>query len=196
MNLGLQIQCGFMLEKDMKWLRMVLIYMISGVGGFVWSIPMADIRTLVVGASGSLYGLISCLFLDLLYNWKLVRRPYVQLIQMIVTVVISFLVGMLPYIDNNAHVGGFIFGALAGLIFMPQIYTGKWDRRIKIVLRIVSIPVTAFLFYYCLWSFYGDFNFCPTCKYLNCIPGFPWCDEKWNTTSYLNWPIDPNYNYS
>ncbi len=105
------------------------------------------------------------------------------------------LLGMLPYVDNNAHVGGFIFGTLAGLVFMPHIYFGKWDKKRKIFFRIAAIPAGIYLFYFCLVSFYDASNFCYNCKYLNCIPGLPWCDQKWNVATYVNWTINPNYNY-
>jgi membrane associated rhomboid family serine protease len=57
MNLSFQIHGGFDLEKDMGWWRMALIYMTSGVGGFMFGASLGDIRTASVGASGSLYGI-------------------------------------------------------------------------------------------------------------------------------------------
>lgn len=84
------------------------------------------------------------------------------------------MIGTLPYIDNLAHVGGFLFGIPAGLLLMPKIYYGKWDRRRKLILMIASLPALAILFYFLLRSFYNNTNFCPGCKYFNCIPGMPW----------------------
>jgi membrane associated rhomboid family serine protease len=56
MNLSFQMQAGFDLEKDLGWWRLALIYIISGVGGFMFGAGLSDVSSATVGASGSLYG--------------------------------------------------------------------------------------------------------------------------------------------
>ncbi|KAJ3306612.1 hypothetical protein HDV03_004741 [Kappamyces sp. JEL0829] len=186
MNLSFQMQAGFDLEKDIGWWRLAMIYFISGAGGFMFGAGLSDIQTPTVGASGSLYGMIACLFLDLITNWTIIKQPWIELAKMFVSILISLSVGLLPYVDNNAHVGGFIFGFFAGLLFMPKIYYGKWDRRIKQFCMFLSFPVILILGYVFLLNFYASVNFCPGCKYFNCIPGLPWCDQKFSFGTYYN----------
>ncbi len=38
------------------------------------------------------------------------------------------LVGLLPWFDNWAHIGGFFVGLFASCIFLPQINFGPWVR--------------------------------------------------------------------
>ena len=56
LNLSFQVNVGFALERDIGWWRMGLIYIISGIGGFIFGAPLSDVRIPTVGASGSLYG--------------------------------------------------------------------------------------------------------------------------------------------
>ena len=98
---------------------------------------------------------------------------------MLVTTAISLAIGVLPYIDNFSHVGGFMTGILTGLIFMPTIHFGKWDRRRKRFLMLVAFPGVIILFVIGLRSFYLSSISCDWCKYVDCItiPGLAdFCD--------------------
>ena len=57
LNLSFQVNVGFQLEREIGFLRMGLIYMIAGIGGFIFGAPLSDISSTSVGASGSLYGI-------------------------------------------------------------------------------------------------------------------------------------------
>lgn len=105
---------------------------------------------------------------------------------MLANIIFSLLIGTLPYIDNLAHVGGFVFGIFAGLLFMPKIYYGKWDHRRKMFLSIISVPAIIFLVVVFLKSFYDSENLCSFCHYFNCIPGMPWCDQKFSTVQHVD----------
>ena len=122
--------------------------------------------------------MIACLFLDLIQNWTIIKRPWWELIKMVLSILFSLLIGTLPGVDNNSHVGGFVFGILSGLILMPKIYFGKWDRRLKKMGMAAAVPITAFLLYLFINSFYANVNFCPKCIYFNCVPGLPWTSIK------------------
>ena len=36
-----------------------------------------------------------------------------NLIRLLVIIIVAFAIGLFPYIDNFAHLGGFVFGAVA-----------------------------------------------------------------------------------
>ncbi|KAJ3217170.1 hypothetical protein HDU67_008390 [Dinochytrium kinnereticum] len=178
-NMLFQTQTGFQLERDFGWWRTAAIYFITGVGGFLFGANFNGL-TPSVGCSGALFGLMACLVIDLFQNWKIIESPGWELAKLAFTILLSFLIGMLPFIDNFAHVGGFFCGIFAGLIFMPTTHYSKRDAVVKIGLTVLSIPIIFLIFGFLIHGYYSGQNNCPWCKYINCIPGMPWCDQKWN----------------
>ena len=182
LNMILQMRTGFALERQWGSARMALIYMFSGVGGFIFSAIFIG-TTPAVGASGSLYGLLACVLIDLIRNWKIIKKPIREFILTVVQIGLALLLGTLPAVDNFAHVGGFMFGILFGLLFAPNTWakTSKASILWRGFLGILGVVIYAVL----LNAFYTRLgaSFCPSCKYLNCIPGFPWCESKWNAAS-------------
>ncbi|KAI9090095.1 hypothetical protein DFS34DRAFT_585330 [Phlyctochytrium arcticum] len=199
-NLSFQVRTGFQMERDFGWWRIAGIYLSSGIAGFVFGANFNPM-TPSVGCSGALYGeyaaiwvidecllmfvhfsgLMACLLLDLFQNWRLISRPWVELFKMMVQIIISILLGMLPFVDNFAHVGGFYTGIVSGLLFMPTIHFGKWDKWRKRILMMVALPTLVLILFFLIRGFYGAGPTCTWCKYLNCIPGMPWCADKWAT---------------
>ncbi|ORX47324.1 rhomboid-domain-containing protein [Piromyces finnis] len=176
-NLFFQVRVGFQMERDFGSLRIFLIYFICGISGFMFGADYS-IQTPSVGCSGSLYGLIACLLLDLILNWKLLIKPVRELMKMLMVVVISLGVGLLPFVDNFAHVGGFVTGLIAGLILLPSIKFNMKDRIIKKTVTILCIPLLVIVFAYLIISFYkSDSIKCEWCKYVNCLPINGWCDD-------------------
>jgi len=116
-NLIFQVRTGIQMERDFGTWRMMIIYLASGIFGFAFG---ADISYNVpsCGCSGALYGLLACLLLDLVQNWKLIVNPWRELIKMLIIIVFSLGIGLLRFVDNFAHVGGFIVGIFSGLIFI------------------------------------------------------------------------------
>jgi uncharacterized membrane protein len=126
-----------------------------------------------------LFGLIACLLLDLIQNWRIVLRPYRELAKLMAVILVSLVLGLfMPGVDNFSHFGGFVMGLLSGLVFMPTIHFGKWDKRQKRFLTIAAIPVIIVFFVGLLTSFYRNQanDICGWCKYLNCVPIGGLCD--------------------
>ncbi|KAF9120388.1 hypothetical protein BGW39_011464 [Mortierella sp. 14UC] len=175
-NLLFQMRTGADLERDMGWWRFAIIYMTSGIAGFIFGGNFAPLLSPSMGASGALFGLIGCLVLDLMQNWKLVVRPCWELSKLSLMILVSFAFGLLPFLDNFAHIGGFIAGILTGLVFMPVVYFSKRDKYIKLGLRVVALPLIVMLIVLGLTNFYKGPNNCSWCKYLSCLPINGWCD--------------------
>lgn len=175
-NLVFQIKTGIPMEKEFGSWRMGIIYMISGIFGFIFEAKSLGYAP-SVGCSGALYGLLACLLLDLLQSWKIVIKPWKELIKLLAIIIISFGFGLIPYVDNFAHIGGFIMGLLTGLIFLPFIVFSKKGLIIKRILMVVSIFVSIFLFVWALRNFYANDKYCKWCSYLSCIPiKEGWCN--------------------
>ena len=169
-----QVMVGAQLEREMGWYRIAPIFIIAGMGGYIFGANFGDVRAPSVGSSGGLFGLVACLLLDLIQNWSIIKRPAWELTKMILNILVAFLVGMLPGIDNFSHIGGFMFGFLAGLIFMPKIYFSRQDRIRKISIQILAVPLLIFATAYLIKGFYDGSAYCPFCQYFNCLPGLPW----------------------
>lgn len=134
-----------------------------------------------MGASGAIYGLYGVLYLDLFFNWPMLNKPWQECFFLTVQVIIALGIGLLPVIDNFAHIGGFFTGLLAGCLLLPKIYYSKADRMRKNILVFVSIPLLVGLFTYGFVNFYSSYgaNECSWCKYLDCIPpNDDWCKNE------------------
>ncbi len=98
--------------------------------------------------------------------------------------------GVLPYIDNYANIGGFIFGVLSSFVLVPYITVGKWDRVKKLCLILLALPVIGFLYLAGFVVFYNlpVSEFCSWCSYIDCIPfTSTFCDDFIGTvTRYTN----------
>lgn len=47
----------------------------------------------------------------------------------LVIVVLNLVVGILPHVDNFAHIGGFLTGVLLGFVLLPRPQLGWVERR-------------------------------------------------------------------
>jgi len=178
LNLFIQIRIGAALEKDYGSWRIAVIYFLSGIFGFIFEAKSSG-NAPTVGCSGSLYGLIACILLDLIQNWKIVVSPVKDLILLIISIVISLGFGLLPFIDNFSHIGGFVMGIFSGLIFLPSIIFNNRDGKIKLYLRIASIIITIGLFVWVILQFYRSNSYCVWCQNLSCPKFISTCKSKY-----------------
>ncbi|KAL2021492.1 hypothetical protein VTK56DRAFT_7125 [Thermocarpiscus australiensis] len=114
-NLLLQMTLGRDMEKSIGSIRFFLVYMSAGIFGFVMGGNYAATGIASTGASGSLFGIIALTLLDLLYSWKDRVNPVKDLAFIVLDVVISFVLGLLPGLDNFSHIGGFLMGLALGV---------------------------------------------------------------------------------
>lgn len=116
-NLFALLTIGADMERTIGWWRFAIVYFASGIMGFVFGANF-DSGGVSSGASGCLFGALAICLLDLLYKWKSKDRPMIELIVMIVTILVSFVLGLLPGMDNFAHIGGFLTGLVLGICLM------------------------------------------------------------------------------
>lgn len=103
--------------------RFLALYFLAGLAGSVASYAFS--RNPSVGASGAIFGLIGGLA-AFYYGSRQILGDFgrSQLQNMIVIIVINLLIGFSAggVIDNNAHIGGLVGGALAGLLLAPRYF--------------------------------------------------------------------------
>lgn len=114
-NMLVQIRLGGDMEKEIGPLRFAFVYFSSGIFGFILGGNFAARGVVSTGASGCLFGIFGLVLLDLLYTWKDRLKPKTDLAWLMVDILISFVLGLLPGLDNFAHIGGFLMGLLLGL---------------------------------------------------------------------------------
>ncbi|EGD75686.1 hypothetical protein PTSG_07804 [Salpingoeca rosetta] len=156
-------------ERIAGWWRVAFIYMISGAGGFVIS-GLFSRYQVTVGASGANFGILAALVVELVQSWKFIERPGSELAKLIVIIVLAFAIGILPYVDNYSHIGGFLFGMLAALAFLPHITFGTRDKAKKHLLSILALGGIVAAFVVLFTIFYAaTIPGCSFCGYLNCV---------------------------
>ncbi|TDZ51612.1 putative rhomboid protein [Colletotrichum trifolii] len=114
-NLLMQMTIGKEMEIAIGSIRFFLVYVSAGIFGNVMGANYAGVMTASTGASGALFGVIALTLLDLLYSWKDRRSPVKDLMFILLDIIISFVLGLLPGLDNFAHIGGFLMGLALGI---------------------------------------------------------------------------------
>ncbi|KAH9715011.1 hypothetical protein WN944_022318 [Citrus x changshan-huyou] len=117
---------GVKLEEDFGFLRIGLLYVLSGFGGGLLSCLHQDesqqTLQISVGASGALFGLLGASLSEIITNWTLYTNKCVSITMLILVIGVNMAIGFMPGIDNMAHIGGFVSGILLGFILLlrPQ----------------------------------------------------------------------------
>jgi hypothetical protein len=117
-NMLLQVTLGRDMEKSIGPIRFLLVYLSAGIFGFVLGGNFSASGVSSAGASGSLFGVIALTLLDLLYTWSDRPSPVKDLLFILLDVVISFVLGLLPGLDNFSHIGGFAMGLVLGICIL------------------------------------------------------------------------------
>eukprot|EP00051_Salpingoeca_urceolata_P003858 m.61175 g.61175 ORF g.61175 m.61175 type:complete len:628 (-) comp13188_c0_seq1:140-2023(-) len=167
----LQQSLGNRVEAAAGWLRVALIYLISGIGGNIFS-AVFSAGVPQVGATGALYGLLAVTVVDLFQSWQLIERPWRRFTVIMLQTLCFLMIGTLPWVDNFSHVGGFLFGTLSAIVFLPYITFGTWDALRKRCLLLLCLPLLVVSMLVLLVVFYEvqGTDFCPNCKYIDCVP--------------------------
>eukprot|EP00299_Pterocystis_sp_00344_P011705 c5505_g1_i1.p1 GENE.c5505_g1_i1~~c5505_g1_i1.p1 ORF type:complete len:624 (+),score=120.41 c5505_g1_i1:203-1873(+) len=170
-NLVFQLRVCAEIEETAGLWRTAAMYMISGIGGNVIASIFSP-RSVSAGSSGALYGMIGVMTVDLFQTWQLLENKTFQLFRLIGMLVLVLGIGTLPWIDNWAHLGGFLVGVLCGIALLPFISFGKWDQRFKLLFRLIAVVALATAATVGIALFYKapDPGFCSWCHYVDCVP--------------------------
>ncbi|KAJ6845113.1 putative RHOMBOID-like protein 2 [Iris pallida] len=182
---------GIRLEQQFGFARIGMIYLISGFGGSILSSLFIN-NSISVGASGALFGLLGAMLSELITNWTIYSNKAAALLTLVVIIVINLALGILPHIDNFAHIGGFLTGFLLGFILLvrpqfrwmesqslspPSRAESKY-KAYQYVLWAISLLLLVAGFVAGLILLFKGVNgndHCHWCHYLSCVP-----TSKWN----------------
>lgn len=134
---------GRMTEPMYGWRRWLPIYLLSACGGSLASAALGR-AVLSVGASGAISGLLGAAVAALLRlrghvpeRWR--QRLFVNLL---LVIGMQLVIGLqVELIDNAAHVGGLITGALAGWLAAPRVVRPDrgWRRHVGAVASALGV---------------------------------------------------------
>jgi len=172
------------LERLCGPIRMAIIYFGSGVMGNAASAVFVPHRA-ESGPAGSQYGLLAGLLVEVINSWPMLKHPYMATLKLVGVLFVLLLAGLLPWIDNYAHVFGFLGGALLAFCFLPYLtfprmpgqpsqsycsaimYTKRGRAHVMAAAATGYITILVGL----LAIFYGAPDMaCEYCKYLSCLP--------------------------
>ncbi|XP_073276937.1 RHOMBOID-like protein 1 isoform X1 [Primulina huaijiensis] len=190
--LGLLV-IGVGLEQEFGFVRIGLIYLISGLGGSLLSALFIQ-TNISVGASGALFGLLGGMLSELITNWSIYVNKVAAFLTLVLIIAINLALGILPHVDNFAHIGGFLSGFLLGFVFLIRPQFGWVTQRyaspgysstpsspkfkayqcilwlVSLILLIVGITVGMVILFRGV-----DLNDrCSWCHYLSCVPTSRW----------------------
>ncbi|XP_065869208.1 RHOMBOID-like protein 5 [Euphorbia lathyris] len=119
---------GIRLEEEFGFLRIGALYLISGFGGSLMS-SLNTKPNISVGASGALLGLLGCMLSELLINWTIYVNKCAAISSLLLIIALNLALGLVPRVDNSAHMGGFFSGFLLGFILLMRPQYGYVSRN-------------------------------------------------------------------
>ncbi|CAI9108110.1 OLC1v1007633C1 [Oldenlandia corymbosa var. corymbosa] len=195
---------GIRLEQEFGFVRIGVVYVVSGIGGSLLSSLFVR-NTISVGASGALFGLLGAMLSELLINWTIYENKLAALSTLLFIIMINLAVGILPHVDNFAHLGGFVTGFLLGFVALirpqfkyvnqknapPGFFVGPPKSKYKayqyaflfISLIVLAAGFTVGLIV--LMRGVDGNDHCSWCHYLSCIPTPLWTCEARCTSSRI-----------
>ena len=81
---------------------------------------MLSLYRLVLGPTGSLMGIISTLLVYVWLEWKRFKYPVHETFKLLGLVLVALIIGLLPNVDNFAHIGGLVTGILLSIHLMKN----------------------------------------------------------------------------
>uniref|UniRef100_A0A9J7Y4K4 Inactive rhomboid protein n=1 Tax=Cyprinus carpio carpio TaxID=630221 RepID=A0A9J7Y4K4_CYPCA len=157
------------LEKLAGWLRISIIYIVSGITGNLASALFLPYRA-EVGPAGSQFGLLACLFVELFQAWQMLEKPWKAFLKLLGIVLFLFFCGLLPWIDNIAHIFGFLSGLLLSFTFLPYVTYGTLDKYRKRALILLSLLVyVGLMSSLIVWFYIYPINW-HWLEHLTCLP--------------------------
>ncbi|RWW09520.1 hypothetical protein BHE74_00035247 [Ensete ventricosum] len=181
---------GIRLEQQFGFVRIGIIYLLSGLGGSILS-SLFIRNSISVGASGALFGLLGAMLSELITNWTIYTNKAAAMLTLLVIIVINLAVGILPHVDNYAHIGGFLAGFLLGFVLLLQPRLGWSERRnlppadrvkskymaYQYIVGVIALVLLVAGFIVGLVMLFRGVNgndHCHWCHYLSCVPTSRW----------------------
>jgi len=143
LHIGLNLWCLFDLGPQVESLfstaKFMVLYLVTGVAGFVLSLWWRPFG-MSVGASGAILGLIGILIGASFHHGHLGREYRGQLWRWVIYI---FIFGLFFAVDNAAHLGGLVTGALLGYVVPEGEAETRASQNLWNALAVLSVVIIA-----------------------------------------------------
>jgi membrane associated rhomboid family serine protease len=131
---------GPTLERILGHWRYTILFLMAALGGSVASYAFSDVRTVSVGASGAIFGLMGALVVA-------GRRLRYDITQVVVLIGINVVIGFFSAgTDWRAHLGGLATGALMAAVYVLP------ERRHRVTVQVLgTVAVLVLLVVITVW---------------------------------------------
>jgi rhomboid protease GluP len=133
--------------------QLLLIYMVSGLCGSMASLFFAASRSVSVGASGAIFGVVGCLLAATLTKPHRLPPALVKSMRSSMFAFIGYSLFMgfvVGFIDNAAHIGGLVGGFVMGAVLAEKFDHDEFKRQAP--MRAVAACGLALVVLTGLWS--------------------------------------------
>ncbi|THH33565.1 hypothetical protein EUX98_g670 [Antrodiella citrinella] len=156
LNMFAQLTAAAEIEREMGSAGFLIVYFAAGIFGNVLGSNFSLVGVPSVGASGAIFDRItrSLGLISWLIGSTTIDQVGRRLAWMVVELIIAFAVGYIPFVDNFAHIGGFLMGLLTGMVLYPIISATTRHRTIVWALRGAALAVAVVLFVVLIRNFY------------------------------------------
>lgn len=149
MNMYALLYIGIFLEQFIGSRKLIIAYFLTGLFSALLSL-MVHPEIISAGASGSIFGLYGIFLSYLLFNHRIDKHQRKSLLYSIgFFVVYNLLLGAgKEGIDNAAHIGGLVSGAILGIIYLlaDKYESKRISQYITYVTEIIFLIVFVFIF--------------------------------------------------
>jgi len=153
-------------------LRFILLYLPSGIFGFILGGNFSLVGQPSVGASGAIFSTYAAVLVDLIAHWSIEYRPTRKLVFLVLEIVAGLLLGLIPGIDNFSHIGGFSMGILLAILLFPVLHQTITHRWTFYTVRVIALIGAILMFVLLYRNFFtaDPATSCNWCRYLSCWP--------------------------
>lgn len=139
---------GRIMEPLLGSRAFLMLYLLSLLAGNIASLNWLHPLSVSIGASGAIMGIAGALFTIILCDNRgrfLRVHPRGRWIFFAMLALIFIVSELLPFINNAAHIGGFVMGITLGLFFWSRIPGEKIPRKLGTALFAVAIVLISLL---------------------------------------------------
>ena len=149
-NLSLFLLLGSEIEARYGSLRFAALWLVTTLGGSLLAGVAGDRCTVVVGLSGSVFGLMGLFIIDLAKNWRTVGQPLLRLaafVALLVVLGVTFLVQP-KGVSHFSHIGGLLTGLFPSLLLQQHFLEPRvWLQARAIEKAECAAPILAITFF-------------------------------------------------
>ncbi|KNZ44404.1 hypothetical protein VP01_91g11 [Puccinia sorghi] len=174
LNIAVQLTSSALIERQMGSLRFILLYLPSGIFGFILGGNFSLVGQPSVGASGAIFSTYAAVLVDLIAHWSIEYRPTRKLVFLVLEIVAGLLLGLIPGIDNFSHIGGFSMGILLAILLFPVLHQTITHRWTFYTVRVMALIGAILMFVLLYRNFFTEdpAASCNWCRYLSYVDFF------------------------